>query len=143
MEQDFINYMGHLWVQVDGDTATIGVNSDGLDEITDLLKVTLPEENENVSADEICGELETDGGSLNLYSPVDGTVVEINQSVVENPDIIQEDHEGEGWLFKIQASDEDDLRDFVHGRSSDDDDDEDEDEDDEDDDYDVDEEDED
>lgn len=127
MEKDFINYMGHLWVQVDGDTAIIGVNSDGLDEITELLKVTLPEENEKVSADEICGELETDSGSLNLYSPVDGTIVEINQTVIENPDIIQEDNEGEGWLFKVQADGESELHDFVHGKSSDEDDDEDED----------------
>lgn len=133
MEKDFINYMGHLWIQVEGDIATIGINSDGLDEITEILNVSLPDENEQVTADEVCGEIETDSGSLNLYSPVVGTIIEINTTVVENPDIIQEDHEGEGWLFKIQAADEDDLRDLVHGRTADDDEDDEEEEEDEDD----------
>lgn len=128
MEKDLVNYMGHLWIQVDGDTATVGVNEEGLEELTEILNVSLPSESEALAPDEVCGEIETESGSLNLYSPVAGTVIEINAAVVDDPDLILEENYGDGWLFKLQADDADDLDDLVHGRSSDDDDEDEDDE---------------
>jgi glycine cleavage system H protein len=129
MEKDLINYMGHLWIQIEGDIATVGINEEGLEDLGEIVRVSLPSENESLNADEVCGEIETDEGSLNLYSPVEGKIHEINPAVVEEPELIVEDNFGDGWLFKIQADDDGDLEDLVHGRTSHDDDDEDEDDD--------------
>ena len=107
--EEFMPFMGYEWVQIEDGTITIGVNEDGLSEITEISAVNLPAENEEVTADEICGELDTEEGPLNLYSPVDGKVVEINAAVVENPSLIQEDPFGDGWLFRVEPNDPDDL----------------------------------
>ncbi len=113
MDQDIVSYMGHLWVQSEDEIATIGVNDDGLDELTEVTAVKLPEEGEEVSADEVCGELETEQGSLNLYSPIEGVVIEVNAAVIENPDLIIEDNFGDGWLFRVEARNSSELEEFM------------------------------
>jgi glycine cleavage system H protein len=110
--KDLITYMGYEWVMVEDGVATIGINEAGLDEFTELGAANLPAENEEVIPDEVCGELDTDQGPMNLYSPVEGNVIEINEAVIENPSLIMEDCYGDGWLFKVEpksASDLDEL----------------------------------
>jgi len=126
MKEEFKTYMGYQWLQVEDDTLTIGVNEEGLSEISEITAVHLPAENEVVAADEICAEVETDEGPLNIYCPVDGKVVEINAAVVENPALITEDPFGDGWLIRVQAEDPDELEEEM---DDDEDDDEEEDED--------------
>ena len=107
--EDFIPYMGYLWLQVEDDTVTIGLSEEGISELTDISAVKLPSEAEEVAPDEICGEIETDEGVLNLYCPVEGKVIEINPAVVENPSLIMEDPLGDGWLFRVEPNNADDL----------------------------------
>ncbi len=110
MSQDELKtFMGNHWLLVEDGCMVIGINEDGLEEITEITSVSLPNEKEDVSADEICGEIETEEGPLNIYSPIDGKVAEINQAVVDNPELILEDPFGEGWLIKIEPNDESDL----------------------------------
>lgn len=106
---EFIPYMGYQWLQIEDDSVTIGVSEEGLNELSEITAVNLPAENEEVTADEICAELDTDEGPLNLYSPVDGRVVEINAAVVENPSLLVDDPYGDGWLFRVEASSPEDL----------------------------------
>ena len=73
----------------------------------------ISEKNE-VVADEICGELETEEGPLNIYCPVDGKVIEINAAVLENPSLIQEDSFGDGWLIRVEASNPDELEEITN-----------------------------
>jgi glycine cleavage system H protein len=109
-KDEFLPYMGYEWLQIEDDnTVTIGINEDGLNEISEITAVQLPAENEEVTADEICAELETEEGPLNIYSPVDGKIVEINAAVVENPSLITEDPFGDGWLIRVEPNDPDDL----------------------------------
>jgi len=119
--EEFIPYMGYEWLQIEDDIVTIGISEEGLSELTDISAVSLPSENEEVSPDEVCGEIETDEGSLNLYCPVEGTVIEINQAVVENPSLIMEDPYGDGWLFRVEASDPEDLDELMQGSRDDED----------------------
>src|SRR5690606_16116989 len=99
----------HLWYLESEGQIVVGVSEEGIDQITDIQGVNLPEEGEVVIADEVCGEIETNEGPLNIYAPVDGKVVEINEAVKENPQLIFEDSMGDGWLIKIDPnSDEDD-----------------------------------
>lgn len=106
---DFVPFMGYMWIQVEDGTLTIGINEDGLSEITEITAVNLPSENEEVVADEVCGEIETEAGPLNLYSPVDGKIIEVNGAVLENPALIEEDPYGDGWLFRVEPSDPEDV----------------------------------
>jgi glycine cleavage system H protein len=118
-------FMGYLWFQKEDNIYTIGINEEGIEEITEINSVDLPQEGEEVEADVVLGAVETDDGPLDIYSPVSGNIIEINTAVLEDPSLIQEDPM-DSWLIKIES--EEDV------------DDEDEDEDDEDDDEDEDDE---
>lgn len=106
---DFLNYMGYEWLNVDSGQLVIGINEDGLEEFSDILSIDLPGEGDEVNPDEVCGEIETDQGPLNLYSPISGRVIEVNEAVVEDPSLIQQDPLGDGWLFKIEPDEMSDL----------------------------------
>lgn len=121
LKDEFIPFLAYEWLQIEDGSVTIGVSEEGIEELTEISSVSLPAENDEVSADEVCGEIETEGGALNLYSPVDGRVVEINAAVVENPQLIIEDPYGDGWLFRVEAHNADDLEDLTRGDSGDDD----------------------
>lgn len=118
--EDFIPYMGYEWLQVEDETLTVGISDEGLSELTDITSVKLPTENEDVAPDEICGEIETDEGVLNLYCPIEGKVIEINAAVVENPSLIMEDPYGDGWLFRVEPNNSDDLDELSQASSGDD-----------------------
>jgi glycine cleavage system H protein len=123
---DVRNFMGYMWIQEEDGIITIGINEEGLADFDEITSVDLPAEHDKVEADEVCGTVETDDGPLDIYSPVSGTVIEVNSAVIDDPSLIQEDNFEEGWLIRVEASeplDEDE---------DEEDDDEDEDEDDED-----------
>jgi glycine cleavage system H protein len=117
---EFIPYMVYEWLQVEDGTVTIGISEEGLSELSDITSVKLPAESEEVTPDEVCGEIETDEGALNLYSPIEGKVIEINAAVVENPSLIMEDPYGDGWLFRVEAGNSDDLDELTSGDQNDD-----------------------
>jgi glycine cleavage system H protein len=133
MSGDVKNFNHHMWYQEADGIITIGINEEGLADITEITSIDLPPEQEKVEEDVAIGTIETDDGPLDIYSPVEGTVIEVNSQVSEDPSIIQDDPYEEGWLLRIEPSEE---------LADDDDEDADEDEDDEDDDLDEDEEDE-
>lgn len=127
MSDQYRNFMGYLWVQKEDNVYTIGINEDGLEDFDKIESVELPAENEGVEADVACGTLETDQGTVDIYSPVSGTVIEVNASVVEEPSLIQDDPY-DGWLIKIESDEELDSAEDDDEEDDDDDDDEDEDE---------------
>ena len=131
-----IAYMGYLWVSSEDGVVTIGVDEEAASDLSDDLTLNLPEEDDVVMAGKICGDIESENGNLNLYSPVSGTVLEINEAILDNPSLILEDPLDEGWLFKIEADDPSQLDKLRKKPTSNADDDEDEDESDDDDDYD-------
>ena len=120
MKDEFIPFLAYEWLQVEDGSVTVGVSEEGLEELTEVSAVNLPAEGEAVNPDEVCGEIETESGPLNLYSPVEGKVVEINAAVVENPQLIFEDPYGDGWLFRVEANDPDDLDALTQGETEDD-----------------------
>lgn len=87
----------------------IGINEEGLDDFSEVQKVDLPNEGDEIFPDEVLGEIETDQGPLNLYSPFQGSVGEVNEAVLENPDLIMEDPTGDGWLVTIEVDNPEDL----------------------------------
>lgn len=113
MSDQYRNFMGYLWVLREGSTYTIGINEEGLEEISEIESVELPQEREEIEEDVVIGSVETNDGPLDLYSPVSGTVIEINTAVIDDPELIQEDPY-DAWLVKIESDedmDEDDYED--------------------------------
>ncbi len=111
MSEDVKNYNHHMWYRLEDGIITIGINEEGLADITEITSVDLPPEQEKVEEDVAIGVIETDDGPLNIYSPVAGTVIEINAAVLEEPSVIQEDPFEEGWLLRIEATEEIDEED--------------------------------
>lgn len=121
---DVRNFMGYMWVhQADG-VITIGINEDGLADFEEIQSVDLPAEGDQIEADVVLGTVETDDGPLDIYSPVSGTVLEVNSQVLDEPALIQEDPYEEGWLIKIEATDDLDDEDDDSDEDEDEDDDE-------------------
>ncbi|MFZ4404103.1 MAG: glycine cleavage system protein H [Pseudobdellovibrionaceae bacterium] len=103
---DVKNFMGYMWVREEDGILTIGLNEEGLQDFSEIVSIELPQEQEKVEAEVACGTIETDDGPLDIYSPVTGTVLEINTAVIDEPRLIQEDPYEEGWLIRIEASEE-------------------------------------
>ena len=129
---DVKNFMGYMWIHQEDGIVTIGINEDGLEDFESISSVELPSEHEEVSAESIIATIETSDGPLDIYSPVDGTVIEVNSQVIDDPSIIMEDPYEEGWLVRIEAEEDFDDEDEDDDYDEDEDDEDDEDEDDED-----------
>ncbi len=94
----------HEWVRVDGSEATVGLTDHAQAELTDIVFVELPSVGRILSAGESCAVVESVKTASDLYSPVDGEVTEINQSVVDDPSQVNSDPFGSGWFFKVRLS---------------------------------------
>ena len=95
----------HEWV--DASTPTkVGITAVAADALGDVVYVDLPEVGSTVTAGETCGEVESTKSVSDLYAPVTGTIVEVNQDAVDNPAILNEDPYGAGWLFTVEVSEE-------------------------------------
>ena len=99
----------HEWVRTEGDTATIGITDHAQDELGDIVFVELPETGATFDAGDSFGTVESVKAVSDLYTPVGGEVVEVNETLSESPEKINEDPYGEGWIVKIQVSGEADL----------------------------------
>lgn len=116
------NFMHYLWYSEKDGVITIGINEEGLEDITEINSIDLPQEQDEIDADSPIGTLDSDDGQLDIFSPVKGTVIEVNSQVLENPEIILEDSYEEGWLLRIETTEE------LEDEDPDDDDDDDDDE---------------
>lgn len=98
----------HEWLSEDG---TIGITDFAAEALGDVVYVDLPEVGDEVEAGENCGEIESTKSVSDLISPVTGTVTEVNDVVVDNPETVNSDPFGEGWLFKVEVESTGDLLD--------------------------------
>ena len=130
----------HEWVLVEGNTATIGITEYAQEELGDIVYVELPEVGEKIIKDDPFGAVESVKAVSDVYAPVSGAVLEINDVLPENPETINDDPYGDGWMIRVELTDKDDLKDlmdadeyaeYVAQQKDDDDDEEDEDDDDE------------
>jgi len=99
----------HEWVDGDatvGGEVTIGITEHAADALGDIVYVEAPALGTSVTAGEVCGELESTKAVSELYSPVSGTVVAINDELTSAPEAVNKDPFGTGWIFKVALSDE-------------------------------------
>lgn len=98
----------HEWVRVEGDVAIIGVTDYAQSEMGDITYVDLPEVDDEVNQGEDFGALESVKASSELYSPVSGTVIEVNEALEDAPELVNEDAFA-NWIIKVQLSDKAEL----------------------------------
>ena len=99
----------HEWVRMEGDTATIGITDHAQEELGDVVFVELPEVGSTIEAGDSFGTVESVKAVSDLYTPVGGEVVEVNSSLEDAPEKINDDPYGEGWIVKLRTSEEADL----------------------------------
>jgi glycine cleavage system H protein len=95
----------HEWVLLDGDVATIGVTDHAQQELGDITYLELPEEGDALTAGETFGVIESVKAASDVYSPVDGEVVERNSDAVDAPDVINSSPYDGAWLVKVKLAD--------------------------------------
>lgn len=94
----------HEWVRMDGDTAVIGITDYAAEKLGDVVYVDLPSVGSKVTANTVVGEIESTKSVGELYAPVDGEIVAVNDAVVNSPELVNSDPFGEGWLIKVSVS---------------------------------------
>lgn len=103
----------HEWVLVEDDVAIIGITEFAQGELGDIVFVELPDVGEKISKDDPFGSLESVKAVSDIFAPISGAVVEINDDLKDNPETINEDPYGDGWMIKVQMTDMDELKDLM------------------------------
>ncbi|MCX7521903.1 glycine cleavage system protein GcvH [Microbacterium sp. STN6] len=91
----------HEWVRVDGDTVTVGITAYAADKLGDIVFVDLPEVGSEAAAGRVIAEIESTKSVGELYAPAAGTVAEANDRLGNEPELINKDPLGEGWLVRL------------------------------------------
>jgi len=103
----------HEWVRVEGETAMIGITDHAQHELTDVVFVELPEVGRRVKAGEACAVVESVKTASDIYSPVSGEVVAINQPVVDDPALVNREPFTGGWFFKLRLANAGELNNLL------------------------------
>ncbi|WP_284082147.1 glycine cleavage system protein GcvH [Acinetobacter nosocomialis] len=92
----------HEWVKVEGDLVITGITDHAQDELGDLVYVETPKVGSQVTAGEQAGVVESVKTASDIHAPVSGTIVEVNTNLEDDPDFVNEDPYGKGWIYKIK-----------------------------------------
>ncbi len=95
----------HEWVEVSGDTATVGITVHAQDALGDVVFVDLPEVAKTLAQKDVAGVVESVKAAADVYMPVSGEVVEVNEALRADPSLANSDPLGAGWFFKVKLSD--------------------------------------
>jgi glycine cleavage system H protein len=103
----------HEWARVENGTVRVGITDFAQDELGDVVFVELPAEGDPVAADAEFGVIESIKAVSDLYAPVSGTVVGTNERLVDEPELVNEDPFGDGWMLELEGVDEADLAELL------------------------------
>lgn len=94
----------HEWAHMEGDIATVGISSHAQEEISDIVFVDLPKVGQQVTAGQNCCVIESVKSASEIYSPVSGEVIEVNEALAGDPALVNREPHGNGWLFKVKMT---------------------------------------
>lgn len=103
----------HEWVKVEGDIATVGITDFAQGELGDIVYIEIETEGENLEKEEVFGTVEAVKTVSDLFMPISGEVMEFNSNLESNPEVVNTDSYGEGWMIKIKISDSSELDDLL------------------------------
>lgn len=95
----------HEWLKLDGDTATVGITVHAQDALGDVVFVDLPEVGKVLAPRDVAGVVESVKAAADVYMPVSGEIVEVNEALRADPSLANSDPQGTGWFFKVRLSD--------------------------------------
>jgi len=110
----------HEWVRVAGDEATVGITQYAADQLGDIVFVELPDEGRDLEEAKAFGVVESVKAVSDLFAPLTGTVTSINGALAANPELVNSDPYGDGWMIKIVVSDTSEVDDLLDGPAYDD-----------------------
>lgn len=103
----------HEWVRFEGEIAVIGITHHAQEELTDIVYVETPAVDAEVEAGKTCAVVESVKAASDIYAPVSGDVVAVNEDLATQPELINEDPFGKGWLFKVKMRDPAEVNDLL------------------------------
>ncbi len=101
--EDLLYSEEHEWVKFEGDTAIVGITDYAQDQLGDIVYFELPQPGTKIEYMKVCGSVESVKSVSDIYSPVDGEVIEVNQEVIDSPELVNKDPYA-NWLFKVKLS---------------------------------------
>ena len=107
----------HEWVKVDGDTATVGITDHAQSELGDIIFIEFPEINDLFERMEPFGTIEAVKTVADLFSPLNGKIIEINKELEDSPELVNSDPYGKGWIVKVSVDKLDQLNDLLSSES--------------------------
>ncbi len=105
----------HEWIKIEGDTATIGISDYAQSELGDIVYVDIDSDLSEISVSETFGSIEAVKTVSDLYAPITGGVIEVNDRLEDEPELVNSDPFGEGWLIKIKIADASQLENLLSG----------------------------
>ncbi len=103
----------HEWVKIEGDQAVVGITDFAQGELGDVVYVEVETEGETLAMGEAFGTIEAVKTVSDLYMPLGGEVIEVNEQLEENPELINSDPYGEGWIIKLRISDNNEVENLL------------------------------
>ncbi|MDB4297814.1 glycine cleavage system protein GcvH [Flavobacteriaceae bacterium] len=107
----------HEWVKVEGDVVTIGITAFAQSELGDIVYVDVDTLDETVEANEVFGSVEAVKTVSDLFMPVTGEVIEFNEELEDEPEVVNEDPYGKGWMIKVKVADTAELEDLLNAEA--------------------------
>ncbi len=114
--EDYSYTEEHEWVKVEGDTAYVGITYYAQEQLGDIVFIELPEEEDEFSKGEDVCVVESVKAVADIYAPVSGTVASVNEKLLDNPEIVNSDPYGEGWLFSLNIEEKSELEDLLSAK---------------------------
>ena len=94
----------HEWIRLEGDIATVGITDFAQGELGDIVFVDIPTQGETLAAEEVFGSVEAVKTVSDLYLPIDGEVIEVNPAIDNQPDLVNSDPYGRGWMVRVKVA---------------------------------------
>ncbi|EKD41207.1 MAG: Glycine cleavage system H protein [uncultured bacterium] len=107
----------HEWVKIDGKIAIIGVTDYAQEQLGDVVNVEFPPEGEEINKDEAFGVVESVKSVSDIFAPISGKVLEINEPLIDSPGIVNEDPYGEGWIVKIEITKPEEIKELMDAKA--------------------------
>jgi glycine cleavage system H protein len=100
----------HEWARINDDgSVTVGISDSAQDQLGDMVFIEVPEVGASVTAEEACAVVESVKAASDVYAPIGGEIVEVNEGLADSPETVNNDAYGEGWIFRIEPSEADGL----------------------------------
>ncbi|MBN1899187.1 MAG: glycine cleavage system protein GcvH [Spirochaetes bacterium] len=113
VKDNLLYSQSHHWLKIEGNIVTLGITDFGQDKMGKILFIDLPEEGDNVFKDQGYGSVESENTVTEIYSPVNGNVISVNEDLFTNPELVNDSCYSRGWLVQIRLENMEEVNSFL------------------------------